>query len=281
MSNQGVAAQGGANPFARPPSPGGALAEAEQHRAIQEVQAALVIAKKFPRDPFAAFNRIIEACKRPGLAEGAMYAYPRGNQTITGPSIRLAEAMAQNWGNISFGIRELSSRSGSSEVEAFAWDMEANTKQVKIFHVAHVRVTKRGKTNLTDPRDIYEVVANQGARRMRACILGIIPGDVVDAAVRQCEQTLTKGQGESIQDRTQKMVAAFANIGVTVEMLEKRLRHNLDAINITEVIDLGKIFQSIRDGMGKREDFFDFRTQHVQQDERAKNLGERFQEEAK
>src|SRR5699024_1372946 len=146
--------------------------------------------KRFPRDPVEAMDRILQACTRPTLAEGALYSYSRGGSEITGPSIRLAEAIAQAWGNTQFGIRELEQRNGESTVEAYAWDLESNTRQAKVFQVPHERHTQRGTTRLTDPRDIYELVANQGARRLRACILGVVPGDVTEAAVRQCETTL-------------------------------------------------------------------------------------------
>lgn len=163
-------------------------------RQAQEVQGAMVIAKRFPRDEVESFNRIMQSCKRKSLAESAMYEYPRGGTKVSGPSIRLAEAMAQNWGNIDFGITELEQKNGESQVMAYAWDLETNTRQVKIFSVPHVRGTKKGNVPLTDPRDVYEMVANQGARRLRSCILGIIPGDVVEAAVKQCEDTLINGE---------------------------------------------------------------------------------------
>ena len=76
-------------------------------RQAQEVQAAMVVAKRFPRDEIEANNRILNACKRKSLAERAIYEYPRGGENVTGPSIRLAEVMAQNWGNLDFGITEL------------------------------------------------------------------------------------------------------------------------------------------------------------------------------
>ena len=141
-------------------------------RQAQEVQAAMVIAKRFPRDEVEAFNRVMQSCKRKSLAESAMYEYPRGGTKVTGPSIRLAEAIAQNWGNIDFGITELEQKNGESQVMAYAWDLETNSRQVKIFSVPHIRSTKKGNVPLTDPRDIYEMVANQGARRLRSCILG-------------------------------------------------------------------------------------------------------------
>ena len=168
------------------------MIDTEGQRAIQEVQAAMVIAKRFPRNVKDALDRILNSCTRTSLAEQALYTYSRGGTDISGPSIRLAEAVAQQWGNLQFGIRELEQRNGESTVEAFAWDLETNTRQVKVFQVPHTRYTKsKGNTALSDPRDIYELVANQGARRLRACILGVIPGDVIDEAVRQCDVTLS------------------------------------------------------------------------------------------
>ena len=159
-------------------------------RQAQEVQVAMLAAKKFPRDQVVAYNNIMRACQRRKLAESSMYEFPRGNEKITGPSIRLAEAIAQNWGNIDFGFMELEQRNGASQVMAYAWDLETNSRQTKLFSVPHIRHTRKGDYPLTDPRDIYEAVANQAARRVRACILGIIPSDVVEAAVDRCNKTL-------------------------------------------------------------------------------------------
>ena len=235
-----------------------ALVDIESARAVQEVQAAMIVAKKYPRDELAAYQKIMKACERPGLAKEALYAYPKGGNMVTGPSIRLAEVMAQAWGNLDFGIRELSQRDGVSEIEAYAWDLETNTRQTKTFNVKHQRYSKKkGLSSLNDPRDIYEHTANQGARRMRACILGIIPGDITDAAVKRCETTVAKGDGRSLTEQMRDMVASFQQRGVTKEMIEERLGHKLDVIISTEVVALGKIFKSIKDNMSQREQWFD------------------------
>lgn len=233
-----------------------ALAQAQSHKAIQEIQAALTVAMKNPRNESVAFARIMKACQRPHLAEHAVYTYPRGNQNVTGASIRLAEVLAQNWGNLSTGVRILSQTSTMSEVEAFAWDLETNYQCTKIFHVEHVRDTKQGRKKLTDARDIYEMVANQAARRQRACILAVIPGDIVDAALEQCMKTLSTGE-EPIADRVRKLVQAFDEMGVNVGMLEKRLGHILDVITEPEIVILRGIYKSIKDGMADRAQYFD------------------------
>ena len=227
-------------------------------RQAQEVQAAMVIAKKFPRDEVESFNRILRACQRKGLAEGAMYEYPRGGTKVTGPSIRLAEAMAQNWGNIDFGILELEQKSGESQVMAYAWDLETNTRQTKVFSVPHMRGTNRGNVPLTDPRDIYEMVANQGARRLRACILGVIPGDVVDAAVEECHKTLVSGNKEPLIDRVRKGIKLFEDkFSVTKEMIEKYIGCKTEAFSENDMLRLNNVYRSLRDGMAKREDYFE------------------------
>ena len=227
-------------------------------RQAQEVQAAMVVAKRFPRDEIDSFNRIMTSCQRKSLAERAMYEYPRGGTKVTGPSIRLAEAMAQNWGNIDFGIIELEQNNGESQVMAYAWDLETNTRQTKIFNVPHVRGTKKGNVTLTDPRDIYEMVANQGARRLRACILGVIPGDVIDAAVEQCKKTMTEGNEKPLIDRIREGVKLFEEkFSVSQQMLEKYIGCKCEAFSENDMVRLNNVYRSLRDGMSKREDYFD------------------------
>lgn len=227
-------------------------------RQAQEVQAAMVIAKKFPRNEYESFNRIMKACQRKSLAEKSMYEYPRGSERITGPSIRLAEAMAQNWGNIDFGIIELEQKAGESQVMAYAWDLETNTRQTKIFSVPHIRSTKKGQVVLKDPRDIYEMVANQGSRRLRACILGVIPGDVIESAISQCEKTLIGDNKEPLEDTIRAAAATLEKeYGVTVPMLEKFIGCKIESFTMQNLIRLKKVYVSLKDGMAKREDYFE------------------------
>jgi len=225
-------------------------------RVAQEVQAQMVVAKKFPRNEAVSFDKIMRACKRKGLAEQSMYAYPKGGTLVQGASIRLAEELARDWGNIDFGIVELEQKRGESVMMAYCWDLETNVRQTKVFTVPHKRYTKKGAYPLTDPREIYEMTANQGARRLRACILGVIPGDVVEAAVEECKKTLAGNNQEPLTDRVRKMVAAFSQMGVTVEQIEKRLGHKLDATTEIELVNLRSIYTSIKDNMADIRDFF-------------------------
>lgn len=233
-------------------------AEMVTSRQTQEVQGQIIMAKKFPRDEIAARNRILTACQRKRLAEQAEYEYKRGTSKVTGTSIRLAEAMAQNWGNLDFGFVELEQRNGESQVMAYCWDLETNTRQTKIFTVPHIRETKSGNYPLTSSRDIYEMVANQAARRVRACILGIIPGDIQEEAVEQCRKTLADGEKLPLKDLIAGVLrTAKEEYAVPQESLEKYIGCKADSFSMNDLIRLKKVFNSIKDGMAKREEIFE------------------------
>jgi hypothetical protein len=245
------------NPFgASAARAGGALAVAEQQRYVAEVQARMMIARANPRDPVRCMDAILRQCTRPTLAAEAIYSYPRGGSQIEGPSIRLAEAMAQCWGNIASGIKIVSRTNGSSECIAYAWDMETNFYDERQFHVRHWRDTKQGGYALEDERDIYELIANMGQRRKRAVLLTVIPGDVAEAAVNQCNQTLS-AKADTSPAAVQQMLDAFREFGVVKEQIEARIQRRIESILPAQILQLRKIYASLRDEMSTPKDWFD------------------------
>lgn len=235
----------------------GVMAQSSASREMEEVKGQIFMARQFPRNVFQSEQRILDACKRPSLAETAVYSYPRGGTKVEGPSIRLAEVLAQNWGNLDFGIKELEQSNGESVAMAYAWDLETNVREVKVFTVPHIRYTKNGIKKLTDPRDIYEMVANNGARRLRACILGVIPGDIVEKAIDECNRTLQGNNKTPLKDRLNSALKAFKEqFRVTQEQIEERFGYKIDAFTERDLLDLVKIFNSLKDGMSKSEDWF-------------------------
>lgn len=235
----------------------GVTAQATSSREMEEVKGQIFMARQFPRNQFQSEQRIMDACKRQSLAETAIYSYPRGGTKVEGPSIRLAEVLAQNWGNISFGVKELEQKEGESVAMAYAWDLETNVRQERVFTVKHSRFA-RGKLNkLNDPRDIYEMVANNGARRVRACILSIIPGDITEKAVEECNRTISGNNKGPLKDRISQALNGFMeSYSVTQEQIETRFGYKAEAFTERNLLDLIKIFNSLKDGMSKVDDWF-------------------------
>lgn len=237
-------------------------ARQNQSREVAETQTKYLMAERFPRDEVAAMDRILNAFSRPTLAEKAAYQFARGGTDISGPSIRAAEAIAQQWGNMDSGWRELQRGIDGtgvpySEVEAFCVDLQMRNSKRLQFVVRHWRDTKQGGYKLKDERDIYELCANNAQRRVRACILASVPGDVADAAMKQAEATL-KSKADTSPEAMAKMVEAFADFGVTREQIEKRIQRRLDAISPAQVVSLKRVYASLRDDMSVPKDWFEF-----------------------
>lgn len=235
----------------------------EANRAIAEAQGKLVIAKRFPRDEVAAYSKLIQACQRPALAEKAFYSFPRAGQTISGPTIRFAEEIARCWGNIDYGIKELSQDGGKSEMQAYAWDLETNAQSVQNFTNPHQRekTDRRTKTtvmeDLTSQRDIYENNANMATRRLRARILAIVPSWFVDGAIEECRKTLAGKNDVPLVDRVMKMVVQFGKLGVTQEQIELRLKKKIDAMNADDFSEFIGIYNAIKGGESKISEWFE------------------------
>ena len=230
----------------------------EQTRAIGEVQGMMLLAKQFARDEIAAFAKVMQACQRAEFAEKATYSYPRGSETISGPSIRLAEEIARCWGNIDYGFKELSQKDGETEMMAYAWDLETNTRSCQNFAVKHIRDTGKGAKKLTSQRDIYENNANNAGRRLRARILAIIPPDLVNSAVAECKRTLAGKNDIPLIDRAKNMLMAFSKIGVKQPLIEKRLGHSIEGMTADELSEYRGILNSLKDGITNISDWFDF-----------------------
>lgn len=228
----------------------------EASRAIAEAQGKLVIAKRFPRDEIASYARAMEACSRPSMASKAFYSFPRSGSTVEGPTIRFAEELARCWGNIDYGIKELSQDDGKSEMQAYAWDLETNAQSVQNFTNPHMRETGKKMVALTSQRDIYENNANMATRRLRARILAILPAWYVEDAIEQCKKTLAGDQSEPIIDRIKKMVIKFAKLGVSQEQIENRIKRKVNTMTTDDLVEFTGIYNAIKNGESKAADWF-------------------------
>lgn len=228
-----------------------------EDRTIATIKAQVFMAKQFPRDENAARTKVLRACQRPGLAAKAFYSYPKGGKNVTGPSIRLAEELAKAWGSIDFNIAIVETRATETEALAYCWDLENNTRVSRSFIVPHKISTKNGEKPLTDPRDIRELVLNQGARFLRSCLLAVIPGDLLDEAIEECNKTLQGVNRRPLLDRLRDMSDMFQNrFSVPLSSIEKYFGYPLDVFTEQDGITLANIYNALKDGEAKREDYF-------------------------
>ncbi|MFI7072084.1 hypothetical protein [Micromonospora sediminicola] len=246
------------NPTPTPTHLGQATA-VEQSRAVAEVQAAVVVAQQCPRSITAAQAAMRESCAQKGLAERAFFRFPRAGQTVSGPSVHLARELARCWGNVQYGVEELrrDDAGGYSEMQAWAWDVQTNTRSRSVFVVPHKRDTQKGVKDLVDMRDIYENNANNGARRLREAIFSILPPWFVEDAKDRCSATLRDGGGKPLAARVADAIKLFGDqYGVTADQLEQKLGRRSDQWTEHDVAQLTVTYRSLQRGEVTRDDEF-------------------------
>lgn len=236
----------------------GQIAQYQESKELSEIKGKMFLARQFPRDPEWSLQSAMKECQRKELAEAAQYEFPKGDSVVKGPSIRLVEVLARHWGNITSGVDELDSKDGETTIKSYAWDLETNVSDSKTFTVKHERSTKKGTYKLKDERDIYEMVANKGARRKRACLLAVLPGWYVDAAVTACEETLRKSltEGKSMEEVISSIVTAFSEFDISPAQIEDKLGKPVESLSKNDVVKLRHLYSAIKDGFVKPGDAF-------------------------
>ncbi len=234
------------------------MGQYQESKELSEIKGKMFLARQFPRDPDWSLQNVFKECQRPELAAAAQYEYTKGDTVVKGPSIRLVEVLARHWGNIDSGVTEIDSSDGKTTIKCYAWDLETNVSDEKTFSVKHERSTKKGSYKLTDERDIYETVANKGARRKRACLLAVMPGWYVDAAIDACNETLKASltDGKSMEEVIENIVTAFAEFNITPEQISEKLSKPIDKLSKNDVVKLRHLYSAIKDGFVKATDAF-------------------------
>ena len=235
----------------------------EQSRAAAEVHAAVVVAQQVPRSVPVALEQMRESCEQIALAERAFFRFSRGGSQVSGASVHLARELARCWGNVQYGVSELrrDDDEGFSEMQAWAWDVQTNTRSTQTFVVPHRRDTKGGAKKLVDMRDVYENNANNGARRLRETIFAILPPWFVEEAKDLCSKTITSGGGKPLDMRVADAIRAFGGIGVSAEQLETKLARKRDRWTEHDIAQLTVVFKSLQRGEVRIED--EFPAEHV------------------
>jgi hypothetical protein len=213
------------------------------------VQGAIIVAQRCPRDLIRAQQMLGQSCRQMGLAERAFYAYPRQGKQVTGPTVHLLREAARCFGNIEYNITELARYGDRTDVLAWAWDKETNTRHSRIIIVPHERDKTEGAAVLTSLRDITQNNTNLGARQMREVIRAVLPPWFVQHAIDTCHETLARQQSDiPLMQRIAKAVERFEQLGVTREQIEAKYGKGLDRLSLVELTNLGVLYRSIEHG---------------------------------
>ncbi len=213
-----------------------------------EIQSAIVLAKRFPRNEDQSFQKLMKACSRTTFAEDAEYSFPRGGQPVKGPSVFLAREAARVWTNIRYGLTITRDDQNSRQIQAWAWDLETNTK-ISAEDDFRKLIFRKGKGWIEpDERDLRELTNRRGAILIRNCVLQILPKDLIEDALDTCRETLRSNAAKDPDATRKKILVAFSELNISAEMLEAYLGHPVAQSSPAEMADLRAVYKSISDG---------------------------------
>ena len=240
-----------------------AIAMAAQQKAIVEARYKMALAR--PRDIDMVRQAMLKDARRPSFANVAIYHKPVG-KGIEGPSIRFVEAAIRNMTNILTETSTVSEDDERRVIRVAVSDLETNT-----YFSQDVTVTKtversklpqgekpiRVRTN-SYGKPVYvlhgtddDILNKQNAlisKAVRTLGLRLIPGDLVDEALFYVRQTMAQQDAQNPDAAKNRIIDAFAQLGVQVEMLKDYVGHELSALDPNELQTLRAIYSAIKDG---------------------------------
>lgn len=220
-----------------------------------EIDQQIATAHAYPRSITKVNRNVLSlVTMSEAAAEECGYALPRGDKPILGPSIRLAEIVASQWGNCRIGARvvHVDRFEKYIEAEGVFHDLETNTATT-----ARVRrrITDRHGRLYND--DMIVVTGNAACSiAKRNAILAGVPKAVwqgaYDAALK-----LLKGDVKTLPERRAEAFKQFAAFGVKPEHIYAVLDvEGQEDIGLDQLVTLGAMVKAIKEGQEQVETYF-------------------------
>ncbi|MES0168196.1 hypothetical protein NKJ87_19775 [Mesorhizobium sp. M0027] len=213
--------------------------------AMAELNQDVITARAFPRSVATVMRNITELVMLDEqTAKECVYAVPRDGKTIRGPSIRLAEIIASQWGNCHCASRvvHVDKIEKYVESEGIFHDLETGLKRT-----ARTRKNISKRDGGLYSQDMIMTAGNAAASiGMREAILKGVPKAVWRQAFEHAENVI-RGDVTTLVERREEAMKALAGIGVTPDRVFAAVGVvGLEEIGLEELADLYAMYQGVK-----------------------------------
>ena len=218
-----------------------------------EIDVQVATAHRFPRslkrfrDEALAMVTLTES-----IADECVYALPRDNKTIEGPSARFAEVIASAWGNSRAGARVIDDQGDFVTAQGVFHDLEKNVAIT--YEVKRRIVDKNGRRFKPD---MIGVTANAACSiALRNAILKGVPkafwSDIYEAA-----RKTIMGDYQTLANRRAAALAAFQKFGVSPDRVFVNLAvRGEEDITLEHLVTLRGMLTALKEGDSTPEQMF-------------------------
>jgi hypothetical protein len=215
-----------------------------------EIDMQVATAKKYPRDVVSALKKMESiACMDEETAASCFYTLPRGNKTIQGESVRLAEIAIACYQNVRVATRvtaiDADSDNPSVTTQAAFHDVENN---VMVTIEKRRRITKKKNKPKPDEDDIQLAVDACSSIAMRNATFRVIPKSFIRRVYLKAK-AVAVGDASTLVNKRADVVARLQKMGPTLDRIlaavdAKRIE-DVDLERLEMLIGLGT---AIKDG---------------------------------
>ena len=210
-----------------------------------EIDMQIATAHKFPRS-IKRFRQeaLAMVTLNEQIAESCIYALPRGNKTIEGPSARFAEVVASAWGNCRAGARVVSDQGNFVTAQGIFHDLERN---VAITYEVQRRITDSRGRRYND--DMIGVTGNAASSiALRNAILKGVPKAFWDDMYQAARATVM-GDFQTLANRRAEAMKAFVALGVKPDQVFAKLGvSGVEDIGLEHLVTLRGLITAIKEG---------------------------------
>lgn len=200
-----------------------------------EIDRQIATAKNYPRS-IERFRKTVLALAtlNEDVAAQCLYAMPRGNKTIEGPSIRFAEIVLAAWGNCRVASQVIGEDGSFVKAHGLFWDLETNAA---IGFEMRRRITNRNGQRFDD--DMIAVTGNAASSiARRNATLGGVPKALWLDLYEQAK-AVAVGTVQTLASRRAKAIDAFKKFGITEAQIFATL--GIAGINEIDLDGLAKL----------------------------------------
>jgi hypothetical protein len=218
-----------------------------------EIDIQISTAKQFPRDLQKFKSNCISMVKSSKeIAQSCNYCLSRAGKSIKGPSVRLAEIIQNNWGNLRTAAKVLDENKEFIVVQGGCHDLENNVAvQVEVKR----RITnKHGKRYGADM--IQTTTAAAISIAMRNAIFKVVPNVYVMTLAKEAEK-FALGSPDNFQNMVKQWFEWFNNAGISEDAILLKLGiEKKSQISKAHLITLQGIATALNDNMTTLENEF-------------------------
>ena len=216
-----------------------------------EIDVQISTAKAYPRDMKRAVNNVVAmACMDEETASSCFYHLSRKgsdgkDNSIDGESVRFAEILVANWGNIRAQARVVGNDGKFITAQGVCHDLETNSA---ISTEVKVRITYKNGATYND--DMQNTAGNSAcAKAFRNAVFKCIPKAVVANAIKQIRAKAVENNNSDLTNLRAQWIEFYKGQNVSIEKILKYLgKDSVDSIDGADLVKLQGVYNAVRDG---------------------------------